>query len=115
MQMENIENDEINEIDENDEINENIENIENKGNIENDSDGLVSLVDHIVRALVDDMGNIDVSSVKSDQSEIIQIRVSEDDRGKVIGKSGRIAKSIRTIVRAAAVKEGKRTLVEIVD
>lgn len=84
--------------------------------MENAENGaLLKLVTQIVTALVDDTDSVDVSAIQSDQSEIIQIKVAEDDRGKVIGKSGRIAKAIRTIVRAAAVKEGKRTLVEIID
>lgn len=84
--------------------------------MENAENGaLLNLVRQIVTALVDETESVEVTAIQSDKSEIIQIKVAEDDRGKVIGKSGRIAKAIRTIVRAAAVKEGKRTLVEIID
>jgi hypothetical protein len=82
--------------------------------MENDS-SLTNLVREIALALVDDPDSVEVTAIQSEASEIIQIKVAEDDRGKVIGKSGRIAKAIRTLVRAAAAKEGKRTLVEIID
>ncbi|MFA7550586.1 MAG: KH domain-containing protein, partial [Sedimentibacter sp.] len=55
-----------------------------------------------------------VNEVEGSQSLIIELKVAPDDMGKVIGKQGRIAKAIRTVVKAAATKENKRVIVEII-
>jgi len=72
------------------------------------------LLEHIARALVDEPDQVDVQQVESDRLIILELRVAESDMGKVIGKQGRIAKAIRTVVNAAAVKENKKVVVEIV-
>ncbi len=72
------------------------------------------LLEHIARALVDEPDQVDVQQVESDRLIILELRVAESDMGKVIGKQGRIAKAIRTVVNAAAVKESKKVVVEIV-
>jgi len=72
------------------------------------------LLEHIARALVDEPEKVDVQQVESDRLIILELRVAESDMGKVIGKQGRIAKAIRTVVNAAAVKENKKVVVEIV-
>lgn len=72
------------------------------------------LLEQIARALVDEPDKVDVRQVESDRLIILELRVAESDMGKVIGKQGRIAKAIRTVVNAAAVKENKRAVVEIV-
>lgn len=72
------------------------------------------LLEHIAKALVDNPGQVDVQVVESERMVILELRVAEEDMGKVIGKQGRIAKAIRTVVNAAAVKENKRVVVEIV-
>jgi len=72
------------------------------------------LLEHIARALVDEPDKVEVKQVESDRLIIIELRVAESDMGKVIGKQGRIAKAIRTVVSAAAVKENKKVVVEIV-
>lgn len=72
------------------------------------------LVEMITRALVDSPEEVSVNEVKEDQSIIIKLRVAPDDMGKIIGKQGRIAKAIRTVVKAAATKENKKVIVEIV-
>jgi len=71
------------------------------------------LVKAIAKALVDNPEMVSVNEVEGSQSIIIELRVSPDDMGKVIGKQGRIAKAIRTVVKAAATKENKRVVVEI--
>ncbi len=71
------------------------------------------LVKAIAQALVDNPEQVAVNEVEGSQSIIIELRVSPDDMGKVIGKQGRIAKAIRTVVKAAATKENKRVVVEI--
>ncbi len=72
------------------------------------------LLEHIAKALVDEPEKVDVQQVESDRLIILELRVAENDMGKVIGKQGRIAKAIRTVVNAAAVKENKKVVVEIV-
>lgn len=72
------------------------------------------MVELIAKALVDHPEAVDVSQVEGERSIILELRVSPDDMGKVIGKQGRIAKAIRSLVKAAANREGKRVIVEIV-
>lgn len=71
------------------------------------------LVEFIARSLVDSPDDVEVTEVEGERSIIIELRVAPDDMGKVIGKQGKIAKSIRTLTKAAAAKEGKRVVVEI--
>lgn len=71
------------------------------------------LVEIIAKALVDSPENVQVNEILGEQSVIIELKVAPEDMGKVIGKQGRIAKAIRTVVKAAATKENKRVVVEI--
>ncbi|MGM0471655.1 MAG: KH domain-containing protein [Bacillota bacterium] len=72
------------------------------------------LVEVIARNIVDQPEEVKVNEVEGSKSVILELQVAEDDMGKVIGKQGRIAKAIRTVVKAAATKEGKRVIVEII-
>jgi len=72
------------------------------------------LVEYIAKSLVDNPDLVDVNEVEGSQSLIIELKVAPEDMGKVIGKQGRIAKAIRTVVKAAATKENKRVIVEII-
>jgi uncharacterized protein len=72
------------------------------------------LVEIIAKSLVDNPNAVQVNEVSGEQSVIIELRVAPEDMGKVIGKQGRIAKAIRTVVKAAATKENKRVVVEII-
>ncbi|SNR90152.1 hypothetical protein SAMN05446037_1001315 [Anaerovirgula multivorans] len=72
------------------------------------------LVEIIAKALVDHPEEVVVTEVEGNQSIIVELKVAPDDMGKVIGKQGRIAKAIRTVVKAAATKENKRVIVEII-
>jgi len=72
------------------------------------------LVKVIAQALVDNPDEVYVNEIEGTQSVIIELRVSPEDMGKVIGKQGRIAKAIRTVVKAAATRENKRVVVEII-
>ena len=76
---------------------------------------LNELVEHIVRKLVDKPENVKVSEISGEQATIIELRVAPEDLGKVIGKEGRTARSIRTLVHAAASKEHKRAVLEILE
>ncbi len=72
------------------------------------------LVKIIAKSLVDNPEMVQVNEITGEQSIILELKVAEDDMGKVIGKQGRIAKAIRTVVKAAAIKENKRVIVEII-
>ena len=68
----------------------------------------------IAKSLVDYPDQVSVTEIDNDGSVTLQLRVSENDIGKVIGKQGRIAKAIRTVVKAAANRENKKVSVDIV-
>ena len=72
------------------------------------------LVAVIAKALVDYPEQVTVSETSGQESTIVELRVAEEDMGKIIGKQGKIAKAIRSVVKAAANKENKRVIVEIV-
>lgn len=71
------------------------------------------LVEYLVKALVDKPEEAKISQTEGESVTILEIRVAPDDAGKVIGKEGRIANAIRTIVKAAGAKSKKRVTVEI--
>jgi predicted RNA-binding protein YlqC (UPF0109 family) len=73
------------------------------------------LVEFVACALVDEPESVEVTVVEGEQSTIVELRVAEGDVGKVIGKQGRIAKALRTILSAAGTKSGKRIVLEIID
>jgi uncharacterized protein len=73
------------------------------------------LVEYIAKSLVDDPGGVLVNMIEGEKSTILELRVSDGDVGKVIGKHGRIAKAIRTILSASTTKSGKRVVLEILD
>ena len=72
------------------------------------------LVEYIAKSLVDNPDAVTVNEVDGEQSLILELKVAREDMGKVIGKQGRIAKAIRTVVKAAAVRQHKRVIVEII-
>ncbi|OIO92288.1 MAG: RNA-binding protein [Armatimonadetes bacterium CG2_30_59_28] len=71
------------------------------------------LVDTLVRALVETPEEVDVQQIDGERTTIYEVRVAPDDLGRVIGKHGRIANALRTVVRTAAIKDGRRVSVEI--
>jgi predicted RNA-binding protein YlqC (UPF0109 family) len=73
------------------------------------------LLELIAKALVENPDEVSVTVIEEPNSTILELRVADEDMGRVIGKRGRIAKSIRTLMKAYAIKEKKRVLVEIVD
>ena len=73
------------------------------------------LVEVIAKALVDDPDSVAVSERQDGRTTVIEVRVADSDMGKVIGKQGRIAKAIRSVVKAAAAKEDKKVVVDILD
>ena len=76
---------------------------------------LKELIEYIVKALVDNPEKVEVKEIAGERSIIYELKVGEGDLGKVIGKEGRTAKAIRTIITAAAMKQGKRTVLEIIE
>ena len=73
------------------------------------------LVEFMVRSLVDQPEEVSVNVIEGEKSTILELHVAESDIGKVIGKQGRIAKAIRTILSASATRDGKRAVLEILD
>ncbi len=73
-----------------------------------------ALVEYIVKALVNDIDQVNVTRVERDDATVIEVRVAKDDMGKIIGRQGKVAKAIRSVVKAASVKEPKRVIVDII-
>lgn len=74
---------------------------------------MVELVRFIAQSLVDNPGAVEVTAKESEKTCLIELKVAPEDMGKVIGKQGRIAKAIRSVVKAASAKEHKHYTVEI--
>ncbi len=72
------------------------------------------LLEYIAKSLVDYPDDVSVTEIEGDTSTVLELRVNDADMGKVIGKQGRIARSIRSVIKAAAGKERRRVVVEIV-
>jgi predicted RNA-binding protein YlqC (UPF0109 family) len=73
------------------------------------------LIEYIARALVDNPEQVQVREVEGEKTTVFELRVGQGDLGKVIGKHGRTARSIRTLLNAAATKAGKRAVLEILE
>ena len=73
------------------------------------------LVIYMVKSLVDHPEEVSINEIQGEKSTILELRVVKEDIGKVIGKHGRIARAIRTIINASATKTGKRIVLEILD
>jgi uncharacterized protein len=74
------------------------------------------LLEYLARALVDEPDSVEVEEFDEDDGTVVlELAVAEDDYGKVIGRGGRTAAALRTLVKAAAVRENRRVLVDIVD
>ena len=72
------------------------------------------LVEILAKALVDQPDKVDVRVIEREKSVLIELRVASEDMGKIIGKQGRIARAIRMVVKAAATKQRKKVIVEII-
>jgi predicted RNA-binding protein YlqC (UPF0109 family) len=73
------------------------------------------LVESITKALVDSPDEVKVTEIEGEQTTVIELRVAQADLGKVIGKQGRTARAMRTILSAASAKIKKRTVLEIIE
>ena len=73
------------------------------------------LLEYLAKALVDNPDDVHLEVIEGERSVILQLKVNPEDIGKVIGKQGRIAQALRTLVKASATKQGKNAIVEILD
>ena len=73
------------------------------------------LVSYIIKAMVTKPDEVRVAMVEGERTNRVEVTLANDDVGKVIGRGGRIVRALRTVVRASAVREGRRVLVEIAD
>jgi uncharacterized protein len=76
---------------------------------------VVDLLEYLARQLVDDPDAVSVEQAEEEDELVLRLHVAEADRGKVIGRQGRIARALRTVVRASAVRERRRVRLEIVE
>ena len=74
-----------------------------------------NLIEKIAKALVDEPEQVQVTETETDRLLILELQVAKEDIGKVIGKQGRTARAIRTLLQASAAKKGKRATLEIID
>lgn len=82
---------------------------------DNQPHGLRELIEYIAKQLVDDEASVSTTCVESETSVIIELRVSKEDVGKVIGKGGQTAKALRKVLSAAATKHKKKSLLQIIE
>ena len=76
---------------------------------------LKELIEYIARALVDNPDQVKVSEIEGEKTSVIELSVAKEDLGKVIGKQGRTARAMRTILSAASTKVKKRAVLEIIE
>ena len=69
----------------------------------------------IINSLVSDESQVSINEIEGEKSVVFEVKVAENDMGKVIGKEGRIAKAIRTIMKALGAKENKKVTIEFID
>lgn len=79
------------------------------------ADDLVEVISFIAKALVDDPDAVDVQALEGDRNVIIELTVAPGDLGKVIGKDGRTARALRTLLSATSAKQDKRAVLEILE
>ncbi len=79
------------------------------------TESMKDLIEYIAKALVDEPDQVRVSEVEGEKTSVIELNVAKEDLGKVIGKQGRTARAIRTILSAASTKIRKRSVLEIIE
>jgi predicted RNA-binding protein YlqC (UPF0109 family) len=80
-----------------------------------ESGNLKDLVEYMAKSLVDVPDEVEVHEIDADQTTVVELKVAKTDLGKVIGKQGRTARSMRTILNAASTKLNKRSVLEILE
>lgn len=73
------------------------------------------LIEYIAKSLVDDPSSVEVTEVEGASAMILELRVAQEDMGRVIGRGGRVANAMRTLLRVVAAKQGKRASLEIIE
>ena len=73
------------------------------------------LLEYLAQALVDEPDAVEVTAIEGERSQVLQLRVDPDDMGKVIGRGGRTARALRTVMKAAGTRAGTPAMVEIVE
>ena len=73
------------------------------------------LLEYVVKSLVDNPDSVQIDESENDGEVVFEVRVAPEDMGRIIGKGGRIAKAVRSLMKAASFKENKRVNVEIID
>jgi hypothetical protein len=73
------------------------------------------LIEYIAKSLVDDPSSVEVTEVEGATAMILELRVAQEDMGRVIGRGGRVANAMRTLLRVVAAKQGKRASLEIIE
>lgn len=91
------------------------EDAEDSGNVREGIGRAAAVLKYIVEQIVDEPDEISIGATTDDRGPVLLLRVAEEDRGKVIGRQGRIVQAIRTIVKAASVGSGEKVSVEILD
>lgn len=91
------------------------EDAEDSGNVREGIGRAAAVLKYIVEQIVDEPDEISIGATTDERGPVLLLRVAEDDRGKVIGRQGRIVQAIRTIVKAASVGSGEKVSVEILD
>ncbi len=79
------------------------------------SNEMVDLIEHMAKALVDNPDEVKVSEIEGERTSVIELAVAKEDLGKVIGKQGRTARAMRTLLTAASTKLNKRSVLEIIE
>ncbi len=79
------------------------------------SNEMVDLIEHIAKALVDNPDEVKVSEIEGERTSVIELAVAKEDLGKVIGKQGRTARAMRTLLTASSTKLNKRSVLEIIE
>ncbi len=83
--------------------------------VQGSTDSMKNLIEYIAKALVDHPEHVNVSEVEGERTSVIELSVAKEDLGKVIGKQGKTARAIRTILSAASTKIRKRSVLEIIE
>ncbi len=73
------------------------------------------LIEYVARSLVDDVDKVEIKEISGEQTNVLELKVAKEDVGKIIGKSGRTADAIRTILNCGAAKLNKRYILHIID
>ena len=89
--------------------------LENLNLVRAEANDMKELIEYIAKSLVDKPDAVKVTEVVGDRTSVIELSVAEEDMGKVIGKQGKTAIAMRTLLSAASMKQKKRTILEIVD